>query len=49
MSKTTQEIRKIGKSTIETPTKTSTNRQSAYLQNVDRFFDEMEQSVSQYR
>ena len=49
MSKTTQETKDIEKSTIETPTKISTNPQSAYQQTADRFFDEMEQSISQYR
>ena len=49
MSKTTQETREIVKSTIETPTKTSTTQHSANLQTATKFFDEMEKSVSQYR
>jgi len=49
MSKTTQETKEVTKHTLETSTETSTNPQSTYLQNTTKFFDEMEQSVSQYR
>ena len=45
MSKTTQDTKEVTKSTVET----STNPQSTHLQSATRFFDEMEQSISQYR